>query len=935
MLNLTKTGTSPLRRHRLLLVVVFCLCSIPIGYAADEVPLLRQAQQALAKNDTNTAKIHLRNLLKKEPSKAEARALLGAIYYAERNYAGAAKELKIAIRLGTEDPNTLLLLANAYLQQGKQEAIIEQIKVPKGASNTYKARVLAVRAQALAMSGRLEEGLALLDEALETAPDSPEALSAMARLQFAHGEPERALELSTRAADLDAGLPQAWLIKAEVLRSMHRFPEALETYEKALEVSSDWPQALLGRATVKLYDGDLDAARKDIDRVLKLVPGAIPARYLNALLTYQEGDLERAASMLEDILLSVQEHLRSQLLLGTIRYRQDQLEQARDRLSLFVSRRPEHVNARQLLAATYMKLKQPDEAVDTLAPLVEAGEPPAEILALLGSAYFQTGDIERGASLLARAAEQAPDVAGIRTQLALTQLAEGDTAGAIAELEAAADLGLSQADFLLVMTYLRSEDYDKALAVATELAKKMPDNPAPQNLIGAALSAKGDNQGARDAFARALAIAPESSAARFNLARMQIIAGQREQAIANLDRVLASNPAHLSSATARAGLAAQDGDIERAEAILVAAYEGNRESIDAALALGRFYLETRRPADALRVARQASNLKADDVRVQRTLGLAYIGTGDKRGALQAVRKVVTALPDSVDDRFRLGLLQLDLGKISDAESNLALVYDQRPDDKRVMIALAIAKIGLKQYTEARELVQKLQQAFPDEEAGYRLAGDIAVAVGDPSDAVALYRTALDKAPSNHAYRRLFLLQRKLTKTADSLRTAEQWLAFDPALPMPSLILANDAERRGDKDAALVHYRRIIEQHPEHATALNNAAWILMTRGDAGAFDLAKRAYDAKPNEPNIVDTYAMVLLKNGEPEKALLLFRKLVDARPSNLDFAYHLALAEDANGWHERALRRVQKVLDSGTDFGERASAEAAHAAWKAAAER
>lgn len=923
-------------------VLVTCLCALALlccgslagisQAASDDVPQLRQAEQALSKQDPRTAKIHLRNLLKKEPSNASARALLGTIYFAEKNYAGAAKELKIAIRLGAEDPNTLLLLANAYLRQGDKQAIIDQIKIPDGASNSYAAQVMAVRAQALAMSGRVEEGEALLREALELEPESAEALVATARFEFARRELDKALEHSERAANADPEHPQAWLIKGQVLQALRRFPEALKAYERALELSPGWPEALVGRATLRLFFGELEGARQDIEQVLVFAPNAIQAQYLQALLAYQKEDYDSAADTLETIVFKNHEHLQSQLLLGTIRYRQGQLEQARDHLSMFVSRAPKHINARKLLAATYLKLKQPTKAIETLDPIVSGDSDDAQLLALLGSAYVQSGELERGSALLQRAAELAPDAAGIRTQLALTQLVDGNTEDAIVELEAAVELGLSQADFLLVITYLKGQEYDKALAAAEALAAKMPDNPAPYNLIGAALAAKGDKQGAGDAFARALTIAPDATAARFNLAKMQLQAGQREQAIANLDKVLASSPGHLGSATARAGLALQDGNQDQAEALLVAAYEANRDSIRAGEVLSKFYLNLQRPNDALRVARELANKQPDSAQVQRALGQAFVAIGDQHGALQAYRKVIELQPDALEDRYRTGVLQLGVGKLGDAEKNLSQVFESKPDDPRVMTVLAMTQIKLQRYTQAMALAERLQQEVPNSAAGFRLAGDVAAAIGDPKDATEYYRTALAKEPSTGAYKRLYLQQRK-DSAPEALKIVREWLAYDPKQVTAALLLAAEAERAQDQDTALAYYQRIIENHPAHATALNNAAWILMKKGDKAAVDLAERAYAAKPDEANIVDTYGMVLLHNGDPEKALILFRKAADRRPKNRDFIYHLALAEHTVGRPKSAIRRLQRLLDTHSDFAERASAEQSLASWKAAA--
>jgi len=922
--------TKPLLRAILTPLLLLSLASPVISQAEDSTQILQQAKQALAQKDPRTAKIHLRNLLKKAPSDTAARTLLGNIYFAEKNYGGAAKELQIAIRLGAEDPNTLMLLAQSLLKQGNLEEVIDKIQVPEGASKSFTARILAVRAQALVMSGQAEKAEAMFREARTLDPRATAAITGLARFELTRKHLEPALKLAEEAIAIDPDDLQAWLIRAEAQQGLSRFPEARQAYERTLELAPNHPSALLGLATLDLKDGDLETAKERIDLTVKLAPNRIAGHYLQALMAYQEQDYDRAADILGNILLGTREHLPSQLLLGTIRYRQGQLEQARDRLSLFVTRVPDNRNARKLLAATLMKLRQADKAVEILTPIARATPDDPQILALLGSAHVQNGDIQQGSELLTRAAKLAPEAPAIRTQLALTQLAGGQTEAAIAELRTAADLGMSQADFLLIITHIRQKEYDRAIANSKKLIEKMPDNPAPYNLLGAALAGKGENDNARKAFAQALSINPEATASRFNVARMDLRAGQREQAITNLDIILAKHPGHLGSATTRAGLAVQDNDQDKAQALLIAAYEANRNSARAGLVLSRFYLQTKKPLDALRIARELSNTQAENIAVQRVLGMALSATGDQQGAREAFRKVVAKNPDSIDDRQRLAITELQTGKFRSAEENLRPVVAAKPDNLQLTATLAALHIELKHYTDAKTLATRLQKEAPDSAIGYRLAGDIIAATGDPKDAVPVYRQAIAKQPSADNYRRLYFLQAG-SDPASATATAREWLTLSPKDPAPALILAAEAERRKDSDTALRYYQQIIANHPDQVVALNNAAWLLMETDGKTALAYAKRANELAPDNNSITDTYGMILLQQDKPEKALIMLQRAAAKDLKRPEFGYHAALALYALGRRDDAITRLGYVLGKDTEFGERAEAEQTLEVWEA----
>lgn len=89
-----------------------------------------------------------------------------------------------------------------------------------------------------------------------------------------------------------------------------------------------------------------------------------------------------------------------------------------------------------------------------------------------------------------------------------------------------------------------------------------------------------------------------------------------------------------------------------------------------------------------------------------------------------------------------------------------------------------------------------------------------------------------------------------------------------------LILAYD--KSSDKDylrMAIAEYESLLAKMPnntEVATVLNNLAYVLAENNErlAEALEYAKRGLSAKPNNPVLLDTYAYVLLKNGQVSEA-------------------------------------------------------------------
>ena len=71
-----------------------------------------------------------------------------------------------------------------------------------------------------------------------------------------------------------------------------------------------------------------------------------------------------------------------------------------------------------------------------------------------------------------------------------------------------------------------------------------------------------------------------------------------------------------------------------------------------------------------------------------------------------------------------------------------------------------------------------------------------------------------------------------------------------------------AERVGDEQRAILHYRKALQAVPQHLEASNNLAWILATTERSGlrdpkaAVELAETALAHDPNSPAILDTLA-------------------------------------------------------------------------------
>ena len=123
---------------------------------------------------------------------------------------------------------------------------------------------------------------------------------------------------------------------------------------------------------------------------------------------------------------------------------------------------------------------------------------------------------------------------------------------------------------------------------------------------------------------------------------------------------------------------------------------------------------------------------------------------------------------------------------------------------------------------------------------------------------------------------------------------------------------------GQKDQAIVCYRRMLEKQPENQTLINNLAYTLLEQGGHldEAMALAEKAYNLDRSNTDIMDTYAWVLLEKQLYEQAELIMRRAIqqlqrEGQEVRAEFYYHLGQALAGQGNKEAARERMHLALD------------------------
>ena len=578
-------------------------------------------------------------------------------------------------------------------------------------------------------------------------------------------------------------------------------------------------------------------------------------------------------------------------LLGAVDYRNKRYVEAEASLAKALKNAPGLLIARHLLAQTHLRTGQPAKAVEVLAPLTDGKVVDGTSLALAGEAWLQLGDSKKSDAAFAKAAQASPNDARVRTSAALAQVARGNAADAIAQLESiAADDKGPRADLALISTRLRQNDLPGALKAIDGLERKTADRPIAANLRGRVLLLKGDVPGATQAFEAALKQDANYFPAVASMAAIELNAGKPDAAKKRFEAALQAQPNNHQAALALAELSARTGGApDDVSKLLRQAVKANAGEAAPHLALVTQLLPTD-PKAALTAAQEAAAALPNSPEIADALGRAQIAAGNAEQAVATFTKLAVQQPANPLHQVRLADALMANKDPAGAQRALRKALEIRPD-------LALAKRGLvllavmdKRVPDALAQTREMQKTAPKDALGFTLEGDIEAGRKNWEPALVAYRSALALNRNTDSATRLHMALRAAGKTADAQRLAADWTKTQPQDAGFRFYLGDVALADKDNAAAEAQYRAVIAIQPRNALALNNIAWLMLQQNKPGALAMAQQANDALPGRAPLMDTLALALAADNQLPKAIELQKSAVARNPA--DPALKLTLA-------------------------------------------
>ncbi len=329
-----------------------------------------------------------------------------------------------------------------------------------------------------------------------------------------------------------------------------------------------------------------------------------------------------------------------------------------------------------------------------------------------------------------------------------------------------------------------------------------------------------------------------------------------------------------------------------------------------------------------------------------------VGRESPDAAMKGLESFIEAHPDAKSAAGALAQQYVDRKRFASARALMQRLWDREPASRDLEFAVATIALQMKDYPEARRLLQELKAA------GYGEPGVIdlylaqadeetrqwakaiehyqAVTEGDRAWLAKLRIGALYGKQGNLAEGQRWLaglvavtkeqkvqvkqaeaqLLRDSGNDAGAYRVLEQGLADNPDTPDLIYDLAMVAEKLDKVDEAESKLKRLVDLRPDDAQALNALGYTLVDRTprtDEG-LGFIERAHKLSPQDPFILDSLGWAFYRMGRLDEAERYLQRALDGRP-DAEIAAHLGEVMWRKGERDKARALWKAQLDSNPD--------------------
>lgn len=689
----------------------------------------------------------------------------------------------------------------------------------------------------------------------------------------------------------------------------------------------------LSRATDYLAAQQYEQAEKEYREVLRLAPEDPTALRQLGIIYRDQGQLLQAYPLLKKAAELQPEDQELQLKFGsTLLAVSGERAQARDIATLVLEKQPGEEQALLILADASRTSEEIEDAQKIISSLREKDQDRAGYHLAMGVLDLKRNDRARAESEFKAALNLDPKSSEAYVALGTLYWSRNDLKEADQAFKTAAEFAplrspmrLRYADFLI-----KTGAGEQAKNLLEEISGKTPDYLPPRVFLMKMACAKQQDEDCTARVQNILAQDPINYDAVFWDGILSLAKKDATKAIRNFEylRSISALDPQVRYQLARAYLlSAQNASpvnsrnaVEAAERNLSEAIKLNPRFDAPILVLAELKLRKGNPAAAADLLIPITKERPQIAQAQYLLASTYLALGKRDQALAVYRQMGELFPQDPRPSFLTGSILLGQGQQQEARKAFGKSAEISPDYLPATERLVDLDLAAKQYAAALDRVQKLIEKDPKLAQAWALRGKIYLAQRDFTHAEPDLLKAIELDPKLEPgyllLAQLYVASNRAQEAIGELRAFVEKNKTAPALMQLAMI----NEQLKNFSAARDAYEKLLTVAPNSPLALNNLAILYSERlGEPNlekAYELAKKANEAAPNEPHLADTLGWILFKKGEYGNALRLLQESATKLPDQPEIQFHAGMAHYMIGEEGPARLALQKAADASVDF-------------------
>ncbi len=627
------------------------------------------------------------------------------------------------------------------------------------------------------------------------------------------------------------------------------FTAAQSFFQDLTRQAPDYVPGWLGLAEVALDEKTLDDSSTAMDKVLAMDPDNADAFVLQARLNLAKSDVPKATQELEQLAKLYRQAPRIHYQLALAYIMGNQRDKALNQLHEVADLDPNFVQASFLLAQLELQVGDADSAVDLLKPLVT----------------------------------QRPN--------------------------------LVPAELLLAEAYRLQKNFDGALQICAQLEKSLPQNPQIAVLAGTIYAQQQNDAAARQEFNRALQIDPDNADAQEGLAELDFAGQQYSAAQERIEKIIAKHPQQALPEVLLAKIYLAQAQTNRAEIALLKAAE-LPDGAPAYLMLAQLYSDANRDKDARDILNMALGKNPKDTAALMLLGVIETRQKNYQAAADAYEKLLAINSQYGPALNNLACLYSDnLGNLDKAYDLAQRAHQLFPNDPSAEDTLGWIFFRKGDYVSALKLFQDSAIGLAgNPEAQFHL-GIAHYMLANEDPAREAFQDALNSSgefAERDECRDCLAILNIDPQTADASAQAnlEKRVSENPNDPVAFARLAAIYQRDTNSDKTIALCENVLKANPKNFKADLLLAQLLALNDPQKAFNLAKAAYQLKPDDVQVRATLGRMAFLNGNDQWAFNLLEQASQDQPNDAQIEFDLANAAFCVGKISEAQTAMQSAL-------------------------